>query len=789
MRHYYRITHFIFLIFSPCFLKAQQVIVTDAVSNSPISNTGIYNTQKTIVITTNINGNADISVFSINDTLFFEHDGYITRPYNTKVLQLYNYKVLLFPDALMEDQWIYVFSNFKEKRKDVPLKISLLSEKEISSSPTQSAINLLALSGDVAIQKNNQALGSAIINGFGSKYNTLVLDGIKLSSLLPVNISSLSQIELINYSTPVIHGNNAMGGIIYFKTAEPALAYGDSAKKISLNTSVGLATINQGLSANANLNIQLKNVAFLTGIGIGNYQSFKTGNNRSHGYSEWGKVNYYAATINGVDSVIANSDANNQAYTGYKKTDFVEKVILKINTTSDVTLYAQMSNLSNLNRSDLITSTENTPPLYSEWYDAPQQQLLSYIKFHSWKKRKIADELLITAAYQQNEQVKVMRIFDSNDRVSQNNNQQMYQLNLDMMKEISKANHVYYGLEWNYNQLLCSASIENISSNTSQSSIPEYPDGGVYSQNIAAYGNYIHYFNQAVSFTAGMRLAYYSINASTTDSVLKNIYGATFNKKNYALNGMAGVSYRASKANLFNYTFSTAYHIPDADDLLQFTIENNSVHIPNLNLLPTYIFKNEVGLKTALWENNILLYPALYFSYVINYTAETPITLASDWNKILNISRYSNIGNAFIYGASYQLSVKLGEYASFESSLYYTKGNLVTTNAPLPYISPIIGKTSIESRYKKYFYSFYILYNGWKKTTNYSEYNVENRTQATEDGIPAWATCNLSAKYELYKNIDILLVVENIFDKQYKTYNSVVSAPGRNISVTLRTAL
>lgn len=789
MPYYYCITHFIFLILLPCFLKAQSVVVTDAISKKTLSEVNIYNTQKTIFTTTDKDGHADISVFSINDTLLFEHDGYISRPYNSKVLQLYNYKVFLFPDAFMEGQWIHVFSNFKQKRKDVPVKVSLMSKNNIETFSTRPAIDLLAISGNISTQKNNQVLGSAIINGFGLKYNTLVLDGIKLSTLLPVNINLLSQIEFINYSTPVIYGNNAMGGIIYFKTTEPVLAYNDSTKNISLNTSVGLSTINQGLSANANLNIHLKNVAFLTGISIGNYLSFKTGNNRSHGYSEWGKVNYYAASINGVDSIVANSDANNQAYTGYKRADFIEKILLKVNASSNITFYAQMSNLSNLYRPELITSIENIPPLYAEWFYVPQQHLLSYIKFHSWQQRKITDEFQITAAYQQNNQVKVMRKFDSNDRISQNNNQQMYQLNLDMMKEISKTNRINYGLEWNYKLLLCSASIENISNNISQSSTPEYPDGGTYSQNIAAYTNYIHNFSQELSFTVGMRLGYYSINTSTTDSILENIYGKTFNKKNYALNGIAGFNYRISKTNLFNYTFSTSYHIPDADDLLQFSVENNSIHIPNLNLSPAYIFKNELGLKTSLWENNILLYPTLYFSYVINYSAETPIILASEGNKFFNMSRYSTIGNAVVYGASYQLLVKLGEYASFESSLYYTKGNVVGTNAPLPYISPICGKTSVECQYKKYFYSFYILYNGWKKITTYSEYNIENSAQATEDGIPAWLTFNLSAQYELYKNIGILLSIENIFDKQYKTYNSVISGPGRNISITLRTAL
>ncbi|TAG57333.1 MAG: TonB-dependent receptor [Runella slithyformis] len=53
-------------------------------------------------------------------------------------------------------------------------------------------------------------------------------------------------------------------------------------------------------------------------------------------------------------------------------------------------------------------------------------------------------------------------------------------------------------------------------------------------------------------------------------------------------------------------------------------------------------------------------------------------------------------------------------------------------------------------------------------------------------GMPAWTTLNLRASYEVSKNCTIQAACENLTDQNYRYFASGISAPGRNLVLTLR---
>ena len=83
--------------------------------------------------------------------------------------------------------------------------------------------------------------------------------------------------------------------------------------------------------------------------------------------------------------------------------------------------------------------------------------------------------------------------------------------------------------------------------------------------------------------------------------------------------------------------------------------------------------------------------------------------------------------------------------------------------------------------------SFFALYNAWKRTADYSPNGSDNLDEATVDGTPSWLTLNLSYSVNLNHNIVAQINLENILDVHYKTYSSGISAPGRNVILSLRT--
>ena len=52
-------------------------------------------------------------------------------------------------------------------------------------------------------------------------------------------------------------------------------------------------------------------------------------------------------------------------------------------------------------------------------------------------------------------------------------------------------------------------------------------------------------------------------------------------------------------------------------------------------------------------------------------------------------------------------------------------------------------------------------------------------------GTPSWMTLGVNGSYEVNQNLTVQARLDNIFDEHYIEFASGVSAPGRNLSVSL----
>ena len=73
-----------------------------------------------------------------------------------------------------------------------------------------------------------------------------------------------------------------------------------------------------------------------------------------------------------------------------------------------------------------------------------------------------------------------------------------------------------------------------------------------------------------------------------------------------------------------------------------------------------------------------------------------------------------------------------------------------------------------------------------KKIAQYSPSGEDNAQYATPSGMPAWQTLNLKLSYAFTEQIRLQVGAENLLDQHYRAFASGVSAPGRNVMVTLR---
>jgi hemoglobin/transferrin/lactoferrin receptor protein len=65
----------------------------------------------------------------------------------------------------------------------------------------------------------------------------------------------------------------------------------------------------------------------------------------------------------------------------------------------------------------------------------------------------------------------------------------------------------------------------------------------------------------------------------------------------------------------------------------------------------------------------------------------------------------------------------------------------------------------------------------------------DNIQYATKNGTPSWFTLNIRTAYQINKALQVQASLENILDRNYRVYASGISAPGRNLILSIRAKL
>jgi hemoglobin/transferrin/lactoferrin receptor protein len=152
------------------------------------------------------------------------------------------------------------------------------------------------------------------------------------------------------------------------------------------------------------------------------------------------------------------------------------------------------------------------------------------------------------------------------------------------------------------------------------------------------------------------------------------------------------------------------------------------------------------------------------------------------------VTALTNAGEALITGVNAAITVSLKDRLSWSNSITYTYGRVITDDGqvPLDHIPPLYGRSAVELFVKRAKLEAYVLFNGWKRLRDYSDSGEDNLQYATPAGMPAWITYNVRGSWSLAPWVSLQLAVENIADRNYRTFASGVSAPGRNVQMSAR---
>ncbi|NUO20404.1 TonB-dependent receptor, partial [bacterium] len=152
------------------------------------------------------------------------------------------------------------------------------------------------------------------------------------------------------------------------------------------------------------------------------------------------------------------------------------------------------------------------------------------------------------------------------------------------------------------------------------------------------------------------------------------------------------------------------------------------------------------------------------------------------------VKSLQNVGKAFVTGIDLHAKVHVSHNVTAATQLSAAQGRDTESEMPLRPVPPLFGQTSVIYEAKQWTGELYARYNAWKQLDDIPVAGGEV-TVYTDDGVPSWWTLNLRGDVRIVEHLELVASLENILDLHYRPYGSGVSAPGRNLIVSLRAEL
>ncbi|WP_299225291.1 TonB-dependent receptor [uncultured Psychroserpens sp.] len=787
--------------------NAQEVQVIDADTQKPVAGVSIFNLKKNKSAITNLDGKASLDRFDSNETIYFQNILYLKFSAKKSKIANTNYIVSLQPNIEDLDQVIVSASKFQQSKRDIPQTIVNISADDIAFANPQTSADLLEGTGNIFIQKSQLGGGSPMIRGFSTNRLLITVDGVRmnnatfrggnLQNVISIDPFSIQNTEITLGAGSVVYGSDAIGGVMSFYTQKPQLSYKDTLY-FNANAVTRYATANEEKTGHLDFNFGLKKWAFLSSISYTDFDDLRMG---THGPDDYLRPEY-VDTINGEDIIVANDNPKVQIPTGYDQINFLQKIRYepKDNLSFDLGLY--YTTTSKYSRYDRLIRYTNDTLRSAEWSYGPQRWFMGNLQVTKLSSSSnLYDKIQATFAYQNFQESRFDRDFQSNMRNIREEAVDAYSLNVDFEKELNTNSSIFYGLEYIFNKVTSRGEETNINTDETIPAVSRYPNGSDW-QSIAAYASYKYKPNSKFVFQSGIR--YNHIIANADFSANNEFLNLPFNNSKVnsgAFTGTAGISWIPSKMIQWKLNASTAFRAPNIDDIGKvFDSEPGSVVVPNQDLSPEYAYGGELALRLN-FNDVFIVDMATYYTFLDNALIRSDYTLNGESQieydgELSNVQAIQNASKEWIYGFEAGIQYNISNALKLTSQ-YNVIGGTEEDNGievPVRHIAPSFGNTHLVWHNEKLQVDAFAEYN------NELSFNQLAPSEQSKDFIyaldqngnpfsPSWYTLNLRTQYQISEATTIIAALENITDQRYQTYSSGIAAPGRNLIVSLKYSL
>lgn len=778
-----------------CVVEAQVLTVQDSSTKALLEFVTITSESPREMVTTNSKGMANIATLKGAEEIQLRLLGYetINRSYNE--LKEAGFLVVMKASKFRLNQVVISANRWKQNSWDIPQKISAIKPKEVALHNPQTTADLLAISGNVFIQKSQQGGGSPMIRGFatnrllysidGVRMNTAIFRGGNIQNIISLDPFAIESTEVLFGPGSVIYGSDAIGGVMSFQTITPQLSLSNQAL-VSGKASTRFSSVNNERTGHFDANVGWKKWAIVTSISANKFDDLRQGSN---GPSDYIKP-YRVKRIDNVDRVITPDDPLLQTPSAYSQINLMQKVRFMPNKNWDLQYGFHYSETSPYGRYDRHNRMQNQLPKYAEWNYGPQKWLMNHLNITHEAENSFYDRASLRLAQQSFEESRISRNFNDDIRQSRVEEVEAYSINLDLVSEVNSRHTLFYGGEYVLNIIESSGERENISTGTKMDGPSRYPNADWSS--IAVYVNDEFSLTENIKLQAGLRYNQFTLSADF-DTGFYAFPFQTAQLNDGALTGSIGAVYRPIEKLVLSTNFGTAFRSPNVDDLGKvFDTEPGAIVVPNPSLSNEYAYNIDASIA-YVFANTIKLDLTGYYTILQNAMVRRDFQLNGKDSVIYDgtLSQVQAIQNATIatvYGLQAGLEVKLSKGFSFSANANYQLGEEELENgvkSPSRHAAPFFGVARLSYNNDKLSLQLNTQYQAERSFNNLpvgeqGKTDIYALNNKGEPYAPEWYSINLKANYEVSAVFTISSGIENITDQRYRPYSSGISAPGRN---------
>lgn len=764
----------------------------------PIAGVQLFNDSKYLGISDD-GGVISVDTSSIkNDTWILIHSNFHTKKINKKSFT-HGPIFILHKRTTSFKPVVITPRRGQRPTADIVAEVDILKPADITLYQPQTSADMLNINQKVYIQKSQQGGGSPMIRGFATNRILLVIDGVRMNTaifragnvqnVLSLDPFSIASSEVLFGPASQFYGSDAIGGVLSFNTKQTpfsdSTAYGG-------NVNVRFSSANREGTWHVDYGVATKRFSSLSSISFSSFGDLRMGSN---GPDEYLRPDYVVYRPDAGDTLITNSNPENQVFSGYRQINIMQKFGFKLSEHETIKYGIHWSNTSNIPRYDRLILRVGSGLKSGDWYYGPQQWLMNNVSYANVKATSFSDKIQVTLAQQSFEESRNDREFGSINLRQRTENLLALSANIDIQKGLANKMELSYGAEYIHNGLKSTGETLDITKGTTTPTSTRYPNGSQWDSE-GAYVNLLKRWSTRHTTEGGLRYNRVSTKGSF-DTTYNQLPISYYQNTNQAITGSVSHLLKIGNGNIGGI-LSTAFKSPNIDDITKvFDSNPGFVTVPNPGLKPEYAYNAEIN-GEYLFGEKLKFSGSLFLTYLTDALTTTTSTLNGQDSILYDgqMSRVQTLTNqdyATVYGAQLSMLYEISPVFTLKSS-YTILHSSASSGEPIRHITPNFGGTNLICDFNKGQLVAYASYNQKFANSQFTinEQEDEHLYAKDENGLPfspAWAIFNLRYVYPITANIKANVAIENILDKRYRPYGSGITAPGRNFMFSIQAEL